>query len=145
MMKRRGIKSFLIVLVLASFFATAAWGELCSQAQLHEIKAVTKETKYITYARAVHILCGDKTGGGHFYPGNKGKTAFPKDWTIRDVLISIDQAVENTPRRDWRGPQSNGNYYIIRKKYHYDPGKTAITLKTVIRKNCMVVTAYPQR
>lgn len=139
------IKAFLAVFVLTIFLSTSAWGKLCNQNQLHEIKITTAESRYITFNRAVHILCGDKTGGGHFYPGHRGKTAFPKDWTIRDILTSIEEIVANTPAYDWYGPQSNGNYYTVWKGYRADGEKTVITMKVVIRKDCMVVTAYPQR
>ena len=148
MIKLKGIKTFLAVSVLTMFLSTSAWGKLCNKTQLGEIKTITAESQYITFDRAIHILCGDKTGGGHFYPGYKGKTAFPQNWTIRDILASIEMVVANTTTQDWYGPQSNGNYYTVWEKYRGDQDdqeKTAITLKVVIRKNCMVVTAYPQK
>ena len=145
MIKARGIKTFLAVSLLAIFLSTSAWGKLCNQEQLNEIKTITAESQYTTYKRAVHILCGDKTGGGHFYPGNKGKTVFPKDWTIRDILTSIDLIVADSTAEDWYGPQSNGNYYTVWKNYDTGEEKTVINIKVVIRKDCTVITAYPQR
>jgi len=36
--------------------------------------------------RAVHILTGDSTGGGHLWPGEPGKTPFPQGWDANAVL-----------------------------------------------------------
>ncbi|MEK7285854.1 MAG: EndoU domain-containing protein [Nitrospirota bacterium] len=39
--------------------------------------------------RAEHILHGDRTGGGHLWPGRPGKTPFPKNWSEEKILHEI--------------------------------------------------------
>lgn len=40
-------------------------------------------------ARTTHILRGDRTGGGHHWPGRPGKTPFPRDWDADRVMHEI--------------------------------------------------------
>ncbi|MEW2527649.1 polymorphic toxin-type HINT domain-containing protein [Streptomyces sp. NPDC047071] len=36
-----------------------------------------------------HIIHGDRTGGGHKWPGQPGKTVFPRDWDTDKILDGI--------------------------------------------------------
>jgi hypothetical protein len=36
-----------------------------------------------------HIIHGDRTGGGHKWPGQPGKTVFPRGWDTDKILDSI--------------------------------------------------------
>jgi filamentous hemagglutinin len=40
-------------------------------------------------SRSTHILQGDRTGGGHLYPGNPGKSAFPQNWSAEKIMHEI--------------------------------------------------------
>jgi RHS repeat-associated protein len=57
--------------------------------------------------RTNHILHGDKTGGGHLYPGKPGKTPFPNNWTADKIMheisdIATDPKVAAIPVRGGR-------------------------------------------
>jgi hypothetical protein len=48
-------------------------------------------------ARTTHILYGDRTGGGHLWPGLPGKTPFPQSGTAQRVMHEIsDVATDPT-------------------------------------------------
>ncbi|MEV3934534.1 RHS repeat-associated core domain-containing protein [Glycomyces sp. NPDC049804] len=61
-----------------------------------------------------HIISGDKTGGGHKWPGNSGKSVFPADWDTDRILNSIAE-VATSPNSTWtqqsgkRGSLFEGN------------------------------------
>ena len=44
----------------------------------------------------VHILVGDKNGGGHRFGAGKGRTEFPQGWSDDAIIASIE-AVANDP------------------------------------------------
>ncbi|OCG65047.1 RHS repeat-associated core domain-containing protein [Gilliamella sp. Fer4-1] len=48
-----------------------------------------------------HILYGDgPTSGGHMYPGNPGKTTFPKDWSADKIVHEIGD-IATAPNTQW--------------------------------------------
>lgn len=49
-----------------------------------------KGRSLISEARAQHILHGDRTGGGHLWPGASGKSPFPKNWSENKILNEIN-------------------------------------------------------
>jgi len=62
------------------------------------------QTDYINLAnkeRTNHILYGDRTGGGHSYPGNNGKTAFPKSWSSNKIMHNISD-ISTDPELLWK-------------------------------------------
>ena len=44
---------------------------------------------HISPDSARHILQGDRTGGGHLWPGGQGKTPFPQSWSGEKILHEI--------------------------------------------------------
>lgn len=40
-------------------------------------------------SRRTHILAGDRTGGGHLWPGLPGKTPFPRSWSADRIMHEI--------------------------------------------------------
>ncbi len=51
---------------------------------------------------ANHILWGDRPGsGGHLWPGNPGKTPFPKDWTEGKIIGTAGEIFAD-PKTVWR-------------------------------------------
>jgi hypothetical protein len=61
-------------------------------------------------ARAIHILDGDATGGGHRYgTGTPGKTEFPASWDEEKITDSI-LSVARSP--DSAGLQRNGRWKV---------------------------------
>ncbi|MGH3353436.1 MAG: RHS repeat-associated core domain-containing protein, partial [Nocardioides sp.] len=47
-----------------------------------------------------HIISGNRTGGGHKWPGQPGKTVFPPDWDTERILNSIAE-VATSPSSNW--------------------------------------------
>lgn len=50
----------------------------------------------VSAAARKHILNGDKTGGGHRFGANRGKSEFPQDWADDDIIRAIEE-VANDP------------------------------------------------
>jgi hypothetical protein len=61
----------------------------------------TESTNLVSPQRTIHILTGDKTGGGHLFPGNPGKTPFPKDWSPSKIMDVISDIVTD-PNNVWK-------------------------------------------
>ncbi|WP_435929263.1 EndoU domain-containing protein [Dryocola sp. BD613] len=58
-----------------------------------------------------HILYGDSpTQGGHLYPGNSGKTVFPKEWSADKVVHEIGDIV-TSPNTKWFAQSGTGGNY----------------------------------
>ena len=51
--------------------------------------------------RRKHILFGDSTGGGHLWPGNPGKTPFPRNWDADKVMKEVSD-IATDPSLTWK-------------------------------------------
>jgi hypothetical protein len=50
-----------------------------------------------------HIITGNRTGGGHKWPGQPGKTVFPQSWDTNKILDGVaDVATNPTSTRTWQ-------------------------------------------
>jgi RHS repeat-associated protein len=50
--------------------------------------------------RTQHILHGDRTGGGHLWPGAPGKTPFPRDWSSEKIMSNVSD-IATDPNLRW--------------------------------------------
>lgn len=50
-----------------------------------------------------HIISGNRTGGGHKWPGQNGKSVFPSDWDTERILDSVAEVATN-PSSSWKWP-----------------------------------------
>ncbi|WNJ36950.1 hemagglutinin repeat-containing protein [Enterobacter hormaechei subsp. hormaechei] len=58
-----------------------------------------------------HILYGDSpTQGGHLYPGNPGKTVFPKSWSADKVVHAVGD-IATSPDTQWFAQTGTGGAY----------------------------------
>ncbi|MFB9588402.1 polymorphic toxin-type HINT domain-containing protein [Streptomyces racemochromogenes] len=96
-----------------------------------------------------HIIHGDKTGGGHKWPGQAGKTVFPSSWGTDQILDAVaDVATSPSSKWDWvKGPQGStftkkgtasrvaitGTYDGVDIKVIYEPASNRI------------ITGYPYK
>jgi hypothetical protein len=88
----------------------------------------------ITPERAVHILDGDATGGGHRYgTGKPGKTEFPASWDDDKIADSI-LSVALTP--DSADLQKNGRWKV-------EGVRDEVTLSVIITADSRIWSAYP--
>ncbi|WP_239367141.1 EndoU domain-containing protein, partial [Snodgrassella communis] len=63
-----------------------------------------------------HILYGDSlTSGGHMYPGNPGKTTFPKDWSADKIVHEIGD-IATAPNTQWYAQTGTGGIYTAKGK-----------------------------
>jgi hypothetical protein len=84
--------------------------------------------------RALHILDGDATGGGHRYgAGVPGKTEFPANWTEDKIIDSI-LSVGRSP--DSASLQRNGRWLVAGVRVQ-------VALAVVINTDGRIWTAYP--
>ena len=62
--------------------------------------------------RTNHILFGDgPTSGGHLWPGNPGKTAFPQNWSADRIMHEVSD-IATDPALAWvRQTGPAGSYY----------------------------------
>jgi hypothetical protein len=84
--------------------------------------------------RAIHILDGDATGGGHRYgTGTPGKTEFPASWDdekITDGILSVARSPDSA------GLQRNGRWRV-------EGIRDEIALAVIITADGRIWSAYP--
>lgn len=94
-----------------------------------------------------HILYGDgPTSGGHLYPGNPGKTLYPKEWSADKVVHEIGD-IATSPNTKWFAQTGTGGMYTAKG----DPAKwVAYEVRDGVRIRVVyqpatgkVVTAFP--
>ena len=61
---------------------------------------VGKRARFISDARRTHILDGDRSGGGHRWPGAPGKSPFPREWSDDEIIGHIQDIIAD-PRSTW--------------------------------------------
>lgn len=94
------------------------------------------ETVFLSKAAAVHILYGDKEGGGHIYGAKiPCNSEFPKDWDALKV-INVIKALAESKNLEWR---KEGSGYNVADGY-----EGQVKIRIVLgpdKKN--IITAYP--
>ncbi|WP_376711360.1 hemagglutinin repeat-containing protein [Pseudochrobactrum lubricantis] len=90
----------------------------------------------ISSARTAHILYGDRTGGGHLWPGSPGKSPFPKNWTPQRILDEVDAIAKNP------NIVGTAQYNRIVKEAVVDNVKIRVVIEPA-SKGGGVVTAFP--
>jgi hypothetical protein len=94
-------------------------------------------TNLISPQRLEHILFGDKTGGGHLWPGSAGKSPFPENWSEEKIVNVIFDIAKNPSIE--ATVQSNGR---IVKNATIDGVNVRVVLESPA-KGGGVVTAFP--
>ena len=98
------------------------------------------DSSYVNLAsdnRTNHILYGDKTGGGHLYPGQSGKSTFPQNWSAEKTMheisdIATDPSLVWNPNRVVNGVQ----------RYEVIGIRDGVEIK-VITDGKDIITAFP--
>ncbi|GJL84705.1 MAG: hypothetical protein DHS20C02_04800 [Micavibrio sp.] len=90
----------------------------------------------ISPERRIHILYGDKTGGGHKFGSNKPcKSEFPQDWDENEILETVRLIAAND-NADWR--QEDNGYFVTEKT------ENDVKVRVVLGPDKQrVITAYP--
>ncbi|MGG1617123.1 polymorphic toxin-type HINT domain-containing protein [Paenibacillus sp. NRS-1782] len=87
--------------------------------------------------RTNHILNGDKSGGGHMWPGASGKSVFPKSWHADKIMNNVSDIVTD-PSLNWaKGRVVNGV-----QRYEVIGVRSGVKVK-VITDGKDIITAYP--
>ncbi|OZV81609.1 hypothetical protein CA850_10595 [Micromonospora echinospora] len=69
-----------------------------------------------------HIIAGNRTGGGHKWPGQPGKTVFPQSWDTDKILDGVADVATN-PSNSWTWQKgAHGSLYTRRG----DPSRVKI-------------------
>jgi len=71
-------------------------------------------SNYINLAspqRTIHILYGDATGGGHLWPGQPGKTPFPKGWAGDEIMHHVSDIATDPNLTSVRPDGLTGLFY----------------------------------
>ncbi|MGG3916998.1 EndoU domain-containing protein, partial [Parageobacillus thermoglucosidasius] len=89
--------------------------------------------------RTKHILYGDKTGGGHLWPGtgNPNKTLFPKNWSAERVMHNVSD-IATDPTLKWK----RGRVVKSVQRYEVIGIRDGIKIK-VITDGKDIITAFP--
>ncbi|TDN42516.1 EndoU domain-containing protein, partial [Azoarcus indigens] len=94
-----------------------------------------------------HILYGDKPGsGGHMWPGQPGKTAFPQSWSADKIVHEVGD-IATSPNTKWYAQTGTGGAYTSKG----DPAKwVAYEVRDGVRMRVVyqpatgkVITAFP--
>ncbi|WP_324723283.1 hemagglutinin repeat-containing protein [Lelliottia sp. JS-SCA-14] len=94
-----------------------------------------------------HILYGDGPGGGgHLYPGQPGKTVFPKEWAADKVVHEVGD-IATSPNTQWYAQTGTGGIYTSKGKpanwVSYEE-RDGIRIRVVYQPATgRVVTAFP--
>ncbi|MEB3750765.1 pre-toxin TG domain-containing protein [Geobacillus sp. FSL W8-0032] len=89
--------------------------------------------------RTKHILYGDKTGGGHLWPGtgNPNKTLFPKNWSAERVMHNVSD-IATDPTLKWK----RGRVIKSVQRYEVIGIRDGVKIK-VITDGKDIITAFP--
>ena len=96
-----------------------------------------------------HILYGDgPTSGGHMYPGNPGKTTFPKDWSADKIVHEIGD-IATSPNTQWYAQTGTGGIYTGKGKpakwVSYEV-RDGVRIRVVYQPaNGKIITAFPDK
>ncbi|MFF3367199.1 EndoU domain-containing protein [Streptomyces misionensis] len=70
-----------------------------------------------------HIITGNRTGGGHKWPGRPGKSVFPADWSTDKILDGVAEVATN-PSSKWEWVKGAPGSTLTRRGA---PSRVAIT------------------
>ncbi|NDE91169.1 MAG: hypothetical protein EB059_08570 [Alphaproteobacteria bacterium] len=129
-------RTLFIVLCILSFLSICVSQFQKAGFQLtHAVSNAVQEFK-LTDQRRIHILFGDKTGGGHKYgTGSPGKTEFPESWDD-EKIITVTKRIANDNQLPMR---PSGRRYWLRMGEEED-----LQIRVVLdRERGEIVTSYP--
>lgn len=115
---------------------------------------VNPATNLASEARTNHILYGDgPDSGGHLWPGQPGKTAFPSSWNADKVMHTISDIATN-PTLSWKAQTGTGGLYtksgkaarfVVTDANGHLPVVDGVPVKVVIEPAGEgIITGYPQ-
>lgn len=100
-----------------------------------------------TSERTNHILYGDKTGGGHLWPGKADKSIFPSSWNAEKVMHYVsDLATDPTLKPIWtRGAEGSLFTKVgVPSRYYIEGIREGIKIRVVIEPvSGKIITAFP--
>ena len=98
--------------------------------------SISSKAVILSPQQRVHILYGDKKGGGHFHTANKPcKSEFPESWNEDKIIQTIEKIAAND-NMNWR--QEKNGYFVGEKQVE------SLKIRVVLDQNKKnVITAYP--
>lgn len=97
--------------------------------------------------RTMHILYGESIkSGGHMWPGNPGKTVFPKGWSADKIMHEISD-IATDPKLKWVPQTGNGGLFTNKgmpAKFHVIGIRDGVKIQVILEPAGRgIVTAYP--
>jgi filamentous hemagglutinin len=86
-------------------------------------------------ARTTHILEGDGTGGGHFWPGAAGKTPFPESWSGGQIMHAVSDIA--TDPAAWENAVQQGSRTVL------VGARGGVEIRVIVDSNGEIITGYP--
>ncbi|MHB8984074.1 MAG: hypothetical protein ACYC4E_01815, partial [Carboxydocellales bacterium] len=106
-------------------------------------KAAVKSEGLVNLAspkRTQHILYGDKTGGGHLWPGNPGKSTFLQSWDA-DTTMHYVSDIATDPTLKWESDR------VVKgiQRYNVIGERQGINVQVVVEPDGEgIITAFPK-
>jgi len=106
-------------------------------------------SNYINLAspqRTIHILYGDATGGGHLWPGQPGKTPFPKGWAGDEIMHHVSDIATDPNLTSVRPDGLTGLFYKSGKpaRFNVIGTRKGVKIKVVTEPAGEgIITAHP--
>jgi hypothetical protein len=92
------------------------------------------QRRIVSPQRRIHILTGDRTGGGHRHGAGKGGSEFPASWSDQDIIDAIEDVANDTSATTIRG--RNGSMRLI-------ASRNSVSITVVLDGRGQIVTGYP--
>lgn len=135
-MTRKAALRAILPTLLALGWLVVSLVEMVSAPPHHANRTHFTPTITISDPARVHILYGDRSGGGHIHGANiPCKSEFPADWSANDIIDNIKSITAND-NTHWR--KEHNGYHVAE---HIIDG---IQVRVVLNKSAdSVITAYP--
>ncbi len=96
---------------LMQYVAAKAFFSVAKSSDLGLSASNQKYVDILSAEAKQHILYGNSpTQGGHLYPGNPGKTVFPKNWSADKVVHEVGD-IATSPDTQWYAQTGTGGAY----------------------------------
>lgn len=120
--------------------SVAACGSTCTCGQCFAGVAAKTLVDLASPKRRTHILTGDKTGGGHLWPGKPGKTPFPQDWDADQVMHHVSDVATDPASSSKALPKKKG----FPQRYAVEGVRNGVPIKVIYEPDGEgIITAYP--
>ncbi len=111
-----------------------------------EFKFLSDSVNLASEARTKHILFGEgPSSGGHLWPGNSGKSAFPASWSSDKIMHNISDIVTD-PNIQWTSQTGKIGSAFANVRYRAEGIREGVNIRVIVEPNGEgIITAHPIR